>query len=175
MPLADADAAAREAAAPVPMLERAPHGGGNRPGPGPDLQQAPLRVVTHHHPAGIARQAAGRLRGNARAVLEDRLPRLIRIGQRRGVDVDHHLVALARGAGIEPLMVPPHRALERPCGPLGRHLLRAAAASPPAPAETVKRKNAGYRRPGVPRRNPLMDERRQRLATDWPHTTAREF
>jgi hypothetical protein len=42
--------------------------------------------------------------GNARAVLEDGLARLIRIGERRGIDVDHHLIALARGAGIEFVM-----------------------------------------------------------------------
>jgi len=57
--------------------------------------------VTHHHPARVAREALGRVRGNARAVLEHRLPRRIRIGQHLGIDVDHHLVTLARGAGIE--------------------------------------------------------------------------
>jgi hypothetical protein len=60
MPLAIAHAAAREAAAPVPMLEGPPQGGGNRPGPGPDLQQTPGVVVAHHHPAGVTRQAPGR-------------------------------------------------------------------------------------------------------------------
>src|SRR5713101_5712423 len=40
MPLAEADAAAREAAALVPMVERSPQGGGNRPRPRPDLQEA---------------------------------------------------------------------------------------------------------------------------------------
>src|SRR6266498_5124291 len=80
MPLAIAHAAAGEAATPVPMVERSPHGGGNRPGPGPDLQQAPLLVVAHHHPARVARQAPGRFRRNARAVLEDGLARLIRVG-----------------------------------------------------------------------------------------------
>jgi hypothetical protein len=33
--------------------------------------------MTHHHPAGVARQAPGRFRGTARAVLEDGLARLI--------------------------------------------------------------------------------------------------
>ena len=33
--------------------------------------------------------------------LEDGLARRLRIGQHLGVDVDHHLVALPRGAGIE--------------------------------------------------------------------------
>src|SRR5712692_909059 len=73
MPLAEAHAAAREAAALVPMVQRSPQGGGNRPGPGPDLQQAALLVVAHHHPAGVTRQAPGRFRGNARPALEDRL------------------------------------------------------------------------------------------------------
>ncbi|MEK7444133.1 MAG: hypothetical protein AABZ70_04690 [candidate division NC10 bacterium] len=104
VPLAIAHAAAGETAAAVPMVKRSPQGGGNRPGPGTDLQQAPIVIVAHHHPACVATQALGRFRGNARAVLEDRLARLIRIGQRLGVDVDHHLIALARGAGIEPVM-----------------------------------------------------------------------
>ena len=104
MPLAEADPAAGEPARPVPMVERPPQGGGDGPGPGPNLDHAALLIVEHHRPAGIAGQAPGRFRGNARAVLEDRLARLLGLGQRWGVDVDHHLVALARGAGIEPLV-----------------------------------------------------------------------
>jgi len=57
--------------------------------------------VSHHHPAGVARQALGRSSWNASAVLEDRLAGLIGVGEDLGTDVDHHLVALARGAGIE--------------------------------------------------------------------------
>ncbi len=60
MPLAIAHTAAGEPAAPVPMLERASQGGGNRPGPSPDLDHAAGLIMAHHHPAGIARQAAGR-------------------------------------------------------------------------------------------------------------------
>ena len=101
MPLPEADAAAGKAATPVPMVERPPQGGGNRPRPGPDLHYAPIVVVTHHHPARVARQALGRFRGNARTAIEHGLPRLIRIGQHLGIDVNHYLVALARGAGIE--------------------------------------------------------------------------
>jgi len=84
-PLAEADAAARKAAAPVPVPvpERARQGRGDRPGPGPDLQEPAIRVVSHHHPARVARQALRRLRGNARAVLEDGLPRLLRVRQHR--------------------------------------------------------------------------------------------
>jgi hypothetical protein len=63
MPLAEADAAAREAAAPVAMLERASQGGGNRPGPGPNLDHAAILVMAHHHTTGVARQAPGRFRG----------------------------------------------------------------------------------------------------------------
>ena len=37
-------------------------------------------------------------------VLEDGLAGLIRVRQRRGIDMDHHLVPLSRGSGIE-LMV----------------------------------------------------------------------
>src|SRR5438105_10371598 len=74
MPLGEAPMAPREAAALIPMLEGAPQGGGNRPGPGPDLHQAALAVVAHDHPAGIAREALGRFRGNACAPLEDGLP-----------------------------------------------------------------------------------------------------
>jgi hypothetical protein len=101
MPLSEAQSTPREAAALVPMVERSSQGGRNRPGPGPDLQQAAILVVAHDHPARVAREAPGRFRGNAHAVLEDRLARLLRIGQHLGVDVDHHLVALPWGAGIE--------------------------------------------------------------------------
>jgi len=61
-------------------------------------------VVTHHHAAGIAREAAHRFRGNASAAFESRLAGLIGIGQRGGVDVHHDLVAPARRAGIELVM-----------------------------------------------------------------------
>ena len=72
--LGEADAAAREAATAIAVVERAPQGRGNRAGPGPDLQQTPVLVVAHHHAAGVAGQAAGRFRGNVRTVLEDGLP-----------------------------------------------------------------------------------------------------
>ena len=99
--MGEAAAAAREATALVPMVERAPQGRRNRPGPGPDLQQASLLVMPHHHATRIAGQAAGRFRGNARAVFEDRLARLIRVGEGGRIDVDHDLIALTRGAGIK--------------------------------------------------------------------------
>jgi hypothetical protein len=60
--------------------------------------------VLHHHPARVARQPLRRFRGNARAVFEDRLTRRINIGQYRRVDVDDHLITLARRAGVEIVM-----------------------------------------------------------------------
>jgi hypothetical protein len=101
MALPERQPAARKAAALVAVLERAPQCRWNRARPGPDLHGAPLLVVPHHHPARVARQALRRFRGNACPVLEHGLAGLIRIGERRGVDMDHDLVALARGAGIE--------------------------------------------------------------------------
>jgi hypothetical protein len=61
-------------------------------------------VMAHHHPAGVAGQALGRFRGNVSTPFEDRLPRLLRIRQHLGIDMDHHLVALAWSAGIEAVM-----------------------------------------------------------------------
>ena len=60
MPLAETDSATRKPAALVPMVERPPQSGGNRPGPCPDLHHAPGLIMAHHHPAGVARQAPGR-------------------------------------------------------------------------------------------------------------------
>jgi len=72
MSLAEREAAAREAAAAVPVKERAPQRRRNRPGPGPNFHEAAVLIVPHHHPARIARQAPGRFRGNARPVLDTR-------------------------------------------------------------------------------------------------------
>ena len=101
MPLAQRQPAAREAAAAVAMVKRAPQRRRNRPRPRPDLHDAPVRVVPHDHAAGVTRQALGRLRGNARPVLEHGLPGLLRVGEHRRVDVHDHLVPLARRTGIE--------------------------------------------------------------------------
>src|SRR5205823_12461773 len=100
--LSEADPTAREAAAAVAMVERPPERRGNRPGASIDLHDPAVPVVSHHHPAGVARQALGRSSWNARAVLEDRLAGLIGVGEDFGVHVDHHLVTLARGAGVDP-------------------------------------------------------------------------
>src|SRR5438034_5176958 len=75
MALAEREAAAREAATFVAVVEHAPERGRNRPGTGADLFDPAIRSVPHHHPARVARQAPRRFRGNVRAVLEDRLPR----------------------------------------------------------------------------------------------------
>jgi len=60
--------------------------------------------VPHDDPARITRQALRRVDRNARAALEHGLARSIGIRQHLRVDVDHHLVALARGAGIDAVM-----------------------------------------------------------------------
>jgi hypothetical protein len=103
MPLADGPAA-REATAPVPMLQRPPQSGGNRPRPGPDFKQLALLVVAHHHAARIAREPAGRFPGNVAPLLQYGLAWLLGARQDCGVHMDHHLVPLPRGAGIELVM-----------------------------------------------------------------------
>jgi hypothetical protein len=104
MALPEADGAAREATAVVPMVERPSQGGRNRPGPRPDFQYAARLVVAHHHPARVARQAPRRFRGNVAPLFEHGLAGLLRIRQHGGIDVDHHLVAISGSAGIEALM-----------------------------------------------------------------------
>mgnify|MGYP003694201453 CR=1 FL=1 len=88
---------------------------------GPDLHGAPVLVVPHHHAARIARQAQRRFRGNARPVLEHGLAGLLRIGERRRIDMDHHLVALARRAGIKPVVEGRLREQGQRVGPLLGH------------------------------------------------------
>jgi hypothetical protein len=60
--------------------------------------------VPHHHAARVARQALRRSSWNAWAPLEDGLARRLGVRQDLGIDVDHDLVALPRGAGIEALV-----------------------------------------------------------------------
>jgi hypothetical protein len=57
--------------------------------------------VAHDDATGVARQALRGFRGNANAVFEDRLAGVIGIREQRGIDMDDHLVALARGAGVD--------------------------------------------------------------------------
>ena len=104
MTLPDPHPATGEATAAVPMLERAPQRRRNGPGPRPDLDESALGIVTHHDARRVAGEALGRFRGNAYAVFEDRLARLIGIRDDIGIDMDHHLVAPAGGAGIDPVM-----------------------------------------------------------------------
>ena len=58
--LAKAAVAAREATAAVTMEQRPPQCRWNRAGLGPDLEDAPVRIVLHHHPTGVAPKALGR-------------------------------------------------------------------------------------------------------------------
>jgi hypothetical protein len=101
MPLAERQPTAREAAAAVAVVECSTQRRRNRPRPRPDFHDPAVCVVTHHHTAGIARQAPRRFGGNAPAPLEDGLTGLIRVRQDWRVDVHHHLVPLARSAGIQ--------------------------------------------------------------------------
>jgi hypothetical protein len=104
MPLAVVDAAARETATPVAMMKGASQSRWDRPRPGANLHEVSVAIVLHHHSAGVACQPPRRFRGNVRALLEHGLARLIRISERRSVDVDHDLIALARRARIEPVV-----------------------------------------------------------------------
>src|SRR4030095_14734882 len=54
MPLAEWEAAAREATASVPVMERSSQRGRDRPGTSPDLPDAPGSVMPHHYPARVA-------------------------------------------------------------------------------------------------------------------------
>jgi hypothetical protein len=44
--------------------------------------------MAHDDPAGVAREAPRRFRGNVLPAVEDRLPGLIGVGERRRIDVD---------------------------------------------------------------------------------------
>ncbi len=101
MTLTERNAAAREPAASVAVMQRAPERRWDGPRSRANLHDSAIRIVSHHHPSRVARQAAGRFRGNVSAALEDGLAGRLRVRQHRGVDVDDHLVALARRAGVE--------------------------------------------------------------------------
>jgi hypothetical protein len=60
MAFPERESAAREAAAAVAVVQRAPQRRRNRPRASPDLHHAPVRIMAYHHTARIARQAAGR-------------------------------------------------------------------------------------------------------------------
>ena len=99
--LAEAAVAAREAAAAVAMEQRPPQCRRDRPRLGPDLEDAPVRIMLHHHPTRVTSQALGRFRGNACAIFDDGLAGLIGILEHDFVDMDHHLVVLGRRARID--------------------------------------------------------------------------
>jgi hypothetical protein len=104
MTLPEANSAAREATAAVAMVQRPTEGRRNRPRPGADFHHAPVGVVAHDHPAGVAGQALGRSSWNACPVLQDRLARLPGVRQDLGVHMDDDLVTLSRCAGIDPMV-----------------------------------------------------------------------
>jgi hypothetical protein len=81
--------------------QRSPQRRRNRPRLGSDVDDIPVLIVFHHHPARVAAQALGRFRGNARAIFDDGLAWLIGILQHGGVDVDHYLVVFGRRARID--------------------------------------------------------------------------
>jgi hypothetical protein len=86
------------------MQQGAPERGRNRARPGPDVHEAPVGIVPHHHPARVTREASGRFRGNVAGLFQYGLAGLRRIRQHRGVHVHHHVVPLARRAGIQLVM-----------------------------------------------------------------------
>jgi len=101
-----------------------------------------IEIVLHHHAARVARQAPRRFRGNVCAVLEDGLTGLVGIRQGRGIDVDDHLVALSRGAGIDAVVQGCLREQRQRVGLLLGHGRRFrgtqhVAIATPRPAETL--------------------------------------
>jgi len=121
MALTEADAAAGEATATVAMVERAADRRRNRTRTRAHFDHLAVRIVAHDHAARVAGQAAGRFRRNARAVFQHRLAGCFDVGEHRGVHVNDHLVALARGAGIQLVM---QRALGHQRERVGFPLLR---------------------------------------------------
>jgi hypothetical protein len=76
--------------------------------------------MLHHDQTGVAGQAPRRFRGNVLAVLERGLPGCLGISEHRGVDVNDHLVALARRPRIDTVM---ERSLGEQCQRIGLLLL----------------------------------------------------
>jgi hypothetical protein len=99
--------------------------------------EAPVLILPHHNPAGVARQALRCFRGNVDPPFENGLAGLLWVGQHWGVDMHHHLVALAWRAGIDPvvqrrlreqgqgvrLLLRLRRTIQGRVGRLGRRLL----------------------------------------------------
>ena len=102
--LAERQITAREAAAVIAEGECAPKRCRNRASSRADLHDHAVGIVAHLHAAGVAREALRRFRGNARTPFHDGLAGRVGIGQHVSIDVNDHLIALARGTRIEPVM-----------------------------------------------------------------------
>jgi len=83
------------------MMQRAPQRRRNGSRPSTDFDDPAIRIVSHHDATRVTRQTPGCFRANVRAVVEDRLTGRIGVRQHGRVDVNHDLVTLARGAGID--------------------------------------------------------------------------
>ncbi len=79
MALSDPYMTAREAAAPVPMEQRASQRRRNRARPDPYFQQPALVIVLHDDPARVAGQAPRRFRGNVAPFFQHGLAGLLAI------------------------------------------------------------------------------------------------
>ena len=101
VPLREPRGTAWKATPAVAMLKRLAYRRRDRPCSRPDLDHPAVSVVGHEHATGVARHASGSFRRNMVAVFQHRLPRLVGIGEHGRVDVDHHLIALARRARVE--------------------------------------------------------------------------
>jgi len=102
--LAKAAVAGREAAAAVAMEQRPTQCRRDCARLGPDLEDAPVRIVLHHDPTRVTSEALGRFGGNACAIFDDGLAGLIGILEHDAVDMDHHLVVLGGRARIDAVM-----------------------------------------------------------------------
>ena len=99
--LAKTSVAAGKAAAAVPMEQRSPQRRRDRAGLGADLENAPIGIVLHDHPARVASKALRRFCRNAPTIFDDGLAGLIGVFQDAGVHVNHHLVVLGRRAWVD--------------------------------------------------------------------------
>ena len=101
MGLAAAYLAAGEATGPIAMAQSPAERRRDGARPGPDLHGPTVLIVPHHYPARIAHKAPRRSRGNVAHLLPLGLAGRLRVRQHGGVDMDDHLVPLARRAGVE--------------------------------------------------------------------------
>src|SRR5680860_1691059 len=88
--------AGKAAASFVAEVQRPAHRGRDRPGLAAYVELS-LRSMKHRDERGIAGDSPGRLGADRRALVKSAAGLLGFAGQRRGVGVDDHLVALARG------------------------------------------------------------------------------